>query len=349
MNLHDRKKKVLAAIVENYIATGEPVGSKAICNMLDMSVSSATVRNDMSELAELGYLKQPHTSAGRIPTQLGYRYYIDNLMPNYELDEEEKKKINENVNSRLGDPEQLLERVGEMLVDFTNYAALSTTPADEHDVIKKIEIVKVSNKTAIIVLLTSKGVLKSKACRTDVDITVEHIETFYSVVNQSFIGKSLTDVSTAMIQTLVASLGNKALSMSPLLVTLSELADDAAQSEIILGGQSNLLNYSEFQNNAVQLLDFLHKDEPINQILSSVKDDFDVLIGSENIFKELENSSIIVSRYRIGNDDGGSIGIIGPIRMNYKKLIPNIKYLTGIVGKILSEVYEEDPPNDTKE
>lgn len=345
MGLPERKKIILATIVENYITTGEPVGSKAICNMLDMSVSSATVRNDMSDLSELGFLEQPHTSAGRVPTSLGYRYYIDNLMPYYELGQEERKNIDEKVDLKLGDPEQLLERAGEILVDFTNYASLSTTPADEYDIVKRVEMVQVSPKTAIIVLLTSKGILKSKACRTDVRITPDYIETFYSVVNQNFLGKLLTDIGTAMIQTLVASLGNKALAMSPLLVTLSELASDASQSEIILGGQSNLLNYREFESNAGELLNFLHRDEPLNQIISSTKSDLDVLIGNENIYRELANSSMIISRYRISGNEGGSIGIIGPIRMDYKKLIPSIRYLTDIVGKLLSEVYEEDTLN----
>ena len=345
MGLPDRKKKILAAIVEQYISTGEPVGSKVLCEILDMSVSSATIRNDMSELSELGYLDQPHTSAGRIPTNMGYRYYIDHLMPQHELDDDERRRIDVGVDHRMGDPEQLLERAGEILVGFTNCASLSTTPADENAVIRKVEIVQISPKTAMIVLLTSTGILKSKACRTDVEITPDLIETFYSVASQNFLEKPLTDIGTVMIQTLVASLGKKALAMSPLLVTLSDLANAASQSEIILGGQSNLLNYREFDQNAGELLEFLHRGEPLNQIISSVKSDLDVLIGSENRYKELENSSMIISRYMISGRDGGSIGIIGPTRMNYSKLIPSIKYLTDIVGRLLSEVYEEDMPN----
>ncbi len=345
MRLHDRKKKILSAIVEQYIATGEPVGSKALCEILDMSVSSATIRNDMSELGELSYLDQPHTSAGRVPTQLGYRYYIDHLMPQHELDEEVRRQIDVSVDSSMGDPEQLLERAGEILVDFTNCASLSTTPADENAVIRKVEMVQISPKTAMIVLLTSTGVLKSKACRTDVKITPDIIETFYSVVNQNFLEKPLADIGTVTIQTVVASLEKKALAMSPLLVTLSDLITAASQSDIILGGQANLLNYREFEQNAGALLEFLHRGEPLNQIISSVKSDFDVLIGRENRYKELENSSMIISRYMIGDRDGGSIGIIGPIRMNYSKLIPSIKYLTDIVGRLLSEVYKEDMPN----
>ena len=338
MGLPDRKKKILSDIVEQYIATGEPVGSKTLCDLLNMSVSSATVRNDMSDLSELGYLDQPHTSAGRIPTQKAYRYYIDHLMPLYEIDDADRKRIEAGVDNRVSDPEQLLEKATEVLVDFTNCASVSTTLADENAVIRKVEIVQIAPKTAMLVLLASTGIIKSKACRTDVEITPDIIETFYSIVAQDFIEKPLADISTAMIQTLAASLGNKALAMSPLLVALSDLANAASQSEVILGGQANLLNYREFDQNAGELLEFLHRGEPLNRLISSIKSDFDVKIGSENSYKELENSSMIISRYMIS-------GRIGPTRINYSKLIPSLKYLTGIVGRLLSEVYEEDMPN----
>lgn len=345
MGLPERKKKILAYIIERYIATGEPVGSKTVCEMLDMSVSSATVRNDMSELSEQGYLEQPHTSAGRVPTQKGYRYYLDNLMPKYELDDVDRRRIEAGVDSRTNDPERLLEKASEVLVDFTNCASVSSTMADENAVIRKVEILQISPKTAMIVLLTSEGIIKSKACRTDVEITPEIIETFYSIVKTDFLQKPISEIGTAMIQTLAASLGSKALAMSPMLVALSDLAVEASHSEITLGGQSNLLSYRELEQNAGALLEFLHRGEPMNHIISSIKNGFDVRIGSENKYKELENSSMIISRYMIGEREGGSIGIIGPIRINYSKLIPSIKYLTGIVGRLLSEVYEEDMPN----
>jgi heat-inducible transcriptional repressor len=254
--------------------------------------------------------------------------------------------IEHGVKHAAGDPEQLLLRAGEILVDFTNCAAVSTTPADENAVIKRIEIVKIGTKMAMIVLLTSTGILKSKACRTDVEITPDLIETFYNITARNFLDKPLLDISTVMIQTLVASLGKKALIMSPLLVTISDLAGAASQSEIILGGQTNLLGYREFEKNAAELLKFLHKSEPLSNIISSTNDDLNILIGNENKYRELENSSMIISRYLIGGREGGSIGIIGPTRMNYAGLIPKIRYLTSLVGKILSEVYEEDAPDD---
>ena len=343
-----RRQKILAAIVEQYIETGEPVGSKALLDRLDVSVSSATIRNEMSELSRLGFIYQPHTSAGRVPTQHGYRYYVDNLMQISELEDNERRRIEAGVDYRSGDPEVLLEKAGELLVDFTNCAALSTTPADEHAYIKNIEMVQISPKMAMIVLLTSTGFLKSKACRTDVEITPDLKSTFAEVVEQNFFGTPLSDIGTVMIQTLVASLGAKALSMSPLLVTIADLAAQASQSEIKLGGQSNLLGYKEYDQNAASLLDFLHREEPLNLLVSSSTDtdkDIEVRIGSENRYKELENSSMIISKYRIGENATGAIGIIGPTRMNYSKLIPSIKYLTDIVSRLLSEVYEEENSN----
>ena len=343
--LPQRRQKSLAAIVEQYIETGEPVGSKALQSIAGLDVSSATIRNEMAELTAQGFITQPHTSAGRVPTQAGYRYYVDNLMKPAELEENERRRIESGLDYRSGDPEQLLQAAGETLVDFTNFAAISTTPSDEHAFIKNIEMVPVSPKMAMIVLLTSTGILKSKACRTDVPITADLQDAFSDIVRKNFFGTPLSDVNTVMIQTLVASLGAKALSMSPLLVTISDLVEAASVSEVNLSGQSNLLGYKEYNDNAGQLLDFLHKEEPLGMLVSGSGDsdsDIEIRIGSENRYKELENSSMIISKYKIGDNATGAIGIIGPTRMNYSKLVPSIKYLTDIISKFLSDVYEEE-------
>ncbi len=340
-----RRQQILAALVEQYIETGEPVGSKVLLQRMGIDVSSATIRNEMAELTALGFISQPHTSAGRIPTQYGYRYYVDNLMQLSELEELDRRRIEAGIDYRSGDPDLLIEKAGEALVGFTNFAAISTTPADEHAVIKNIEMVPISSKMAMIVLLTSTGIIKSKACRTDVPITVDLQEKFQELVEKNFSGKPLSEITTVFIQTLVASLGAMALSMSPLLVTISDLCEAASISEVKLEGQSNLLGYKEYYDNAGALLNFLHRSEPLGMIISQSSDsdsDIEIRIGSENRYKELENSSVIISKYRIGDNATGAIGIIGPTRMNYSKLVPSIKYLTDIISKVLSDVYEEE-------
>lgn len=350
--LPNRRQKILAAIVEQYIATGEPVGSNALLSKLDISVSSATIRNDMAVLTKLGYIYQPHTSAGRIPTQSGYRYYVDNLMQVAELGESDRRRIEAGVDERSGDPEALLTKAGEALVDFTNYAAVATTPSDEHAVIKNVEIVPVSPRVAMIVLMTSTGILKSKACRADMELTPALLETCRSTVAEAFVGKPLAEIGTVMIQTLVASLGAQALTLSPLFSAIADLAEEASQSQVRLEGQSSLLGYREYADNLPELLNFLHQSGPLGMLLSSgdpsSETGIEVRIGSENRYKELSGSTTIISRYRIGDRATGAIGIIGPTRMNYSRLIPSIKYLSDIVSKTLSDVYEEDMLTDER-
>lgn len=342
MKLSERKERILASIVEYYIATGEPVGSKTLLEHSDLSVSSATVRNEMAELSALGYIEQPHTSAGRVPSQLGYRYYVDNLMSQYELPLQEKRLIESRILGSSGEPQQILEQAGQVLAEITNCAVVSTTPCDEHAVIRRVELVPLGTRTAMMIMLSSSGILKSKVCRTDCELSMDIIEMFYNVVSQNFIGKSAEEVTIAMIQTLALSLGSKSLAMSPLLVTLSDLAQMTEQTQLLLVGQSNLLNYTDYSN-AYEIMEFLRQSDPLTTLFSSKKNTGSpsILIGKENQFRELQDSSMIFSKYNVSGKESGTLGIIGPTRIDYARLIPSLKYLTEIVGNIMSDTLED--------
>lgn len=345
MELSERKQKILGAVVELYIRTGEPVGSKSLLGELDMSVSSATVRNEMAELAALGLLEQPHTSAGRIPTNEGYRYYVDNLMVNRQIDESLRRHIEASFGSALTDPEKLLERAGEVLADLTGCAAVSTTPSGEGAYIRRVEAVPVGTRTAMIVLMTSTGVIKSKVARSDFDLNASVLESFYNVVKASFVGKLLSEVDTPMMQSLVASLGGDVFTLLPLMTAVSDLAQEAVHTEVMLGGQSNILHHNNYYGNtAYELLEFLRRGEPLSKLLSSASEskDVDVKIGSENPYRQLVKSSVIVSNYNIDGNRRGSIGIIGPTRIDYANLIPSVKYLTDLVGELLTQTFKEE-------
>jgi len=341
VQLSQRQQQILAAVVELYIRYGEPVGSKALAAEFGGSWSSATIRNEMSELASMGLLEQPHTSAGRIPSHLGYRYYVDNLMSKYELNAPEKRKIETDIASSEGDPEKLLEKAGEILASLTNCAAVSTMPGGENVSIRRIEIVPMGTRTAMVVLLTSAGVIRSRVCRLDTEITNKMIEVFYNITSAKILGNPLNEVNTVMLQTLAASLGIDGLAMLPLLATVADLARDAEETEVMLGGQSNLLNHREFSSNVQELMDFLSKTEPLTELLTSSKKNFDVLIGRENRYRQLENSSIILARYSVGLKQGGVIGLIGPTRIDYSRLIPSVRYLTDLVGLMISQALED--------
>lgn len=341
MELSDRKQKILAAVVEQYIRTGDPIGSKSLMEILPMKVSSATIRNEMAELSSMGLLEQPHTSAGRIPSHAGYRYYIDHLMGKRELDEDSRRKIESAIQGN-GDPEQLLSKAGEVLAELTNCAAVSTTPAGESTRIRRIEMVPVGTRTAMLVLLTSTGILKSRFCRSDYPITVPMLEHFYNVTSSDLVGKPLNEVNITTMQTLAASVGADAFAMLPFLAAIAELAKDAAQTDIRLDGQTNLLGYRELEENAYELMEFLRNGEPLNALLSANRDDVHVLIGKENKYRQLEHSSLILARYNVGNEESGTIGVIGPTRLDYAKLIPSVRYLTDLVGRLLTQSMDEE-------
>lgn len=336
MELSERKKKLLAAIVERYIATGEPVGSKSLVETLGLSVSSATVRNEMAELSAMGYLEQPHTSAGRIPSGLGYRYYVDHLMGRYELPQNEKRLIDAKLESAAGDTQKVLESAGNILAEMTHCAAVSTTPADEAAVVRRVELVPIGTRTAMIVMLTSSGILKSRVCRTLGEITVDMAESFYNIVNANFIGKPAAAMNIAKIQTLAVSLGEKSLLMTPLLVALADVAAMTERTELLLEGQGNLLGYKEYEQNAYELIEFLRCTETMSRIFSEQghtggeNGDLSVLIGKENLFRELQNSSMIFGKYEIAGHESGTLGLIGPTRIDYARLIPSLRYLTEI-------------------
>ncbi len=341
MELGKRKEMILAAIVEQYIKSGEPIGSKLIMQSLPISVSSATIRNEMSDLHELGLLEQPHTSAGRIPSQAGYRYYVDKLMNKDVLSEEERKMIKSELERSIGNPDKLLEKAGEMLAKITGCAAVATTPTDECATIKHIELMPVGTRIAMVVMMTSSGIIKNGICRTETELTPEMVQNFYDIVNECFIGHPVSDIGTVMIQTLVASLGMNALSMSPLFVVLADIANQALQAEIRLEGEQNLLHHREFGNSIYDMMQFFDEKDKLERAISRDKSGLQVIIGRENMYRQLENSSMIISRYSIGGHDGGAIGIIGPTRLDYAKLIPSIEYLTDLLGQLLTDTFEE--------
>ena len=339
--LSERKKQILANVVEMYIKSGEPVGSKGLISSSGLNCSSATVRNEMNELDQMGYLLQPHTSAGRIPSEKGYRYYVDNLMPVREIDEFTKRMIDAGIAPAAGDPEKLVNRARELLADITKCAAVSTAPVGEMNVIRKIELVPVGRHTAMMVLLTSNGILKSRLCRIDTDFSVNILEQFYKISESFFIGKPSGEISPADIQTIAASVDTDYFVMLPLLAAVSDLSVSTNDSRIIIGGGANLLSRKDYGDQAIPLLEFLNRKEPLSEVIRSSKDDLNIRIGSENMFKQLEKSSVVVAKYSVNGDNSGSISVVGPTRMDYKTVISSMKYLTDLLGRLITSALEE--------
>lgn len=342
MELGERKQRILAAIIDAYIQTGEPVGSKALVEMLDNAVSSATIRNDMAELAAAGYLEQPHTSAGRIPTARAFRLYIDTLMRRQPLSEKRRRELEEMLSGSANDPERLIEMAAQALAASTGCAAVTTTPDQQSSTIRRIEVMRSGGRSAALLLMTSSGVLRSRLCRFDCEVDAPLLERLAKTLNAEFLDQPLAAVGLAQMQTLLVALGEYGLACAPALSAFVELVQDSAEAEVLLSGQLNLLQHPDYElERARSLLSFLSKRELLAHMLTAHSGGLRVVLGSESPRPELDGSSIIVTRYTQGGESDGSIGIIGPLRMDYAATIPQIEYVAQTVSRLLSELIKD--------
>ena len=257
MELSSRQQKILTAVVEHYIATGEPAGSKMLCDSLDFTVSSATVRNEMSELADRGLLLQPHTSAGRIPSQKGYRVYVDRLMKRRPLSPEERRTIDSLLLSASYDPQRLLEGVSRLLAGMTRFAAVSTSPGGAGADVRAVQFVQTSRRTAMAILITSAGTMKTRVFHCDFDLTPDILRVFFRTVNERVAGRGVEEITPAFIQGLAASQGEMAILMSSALMAVLDAAQEAMAADVCLHGQMNLLFCPEFEGSGARARDRL--------------------------------------------------------------------------------------------
>lgn len=345
--LSRRKQNILAAVIDAYVETGEPVGSKALAEML--GVSSATIRNEMAELSALGLLEQPHTSAGRIPTHLGYRFYIDHLMQSPAVPEAEQRYLDGLLLLDAYEPERLLENASHMLADLTKFAALSASPPATQAVIRGVQFVQTARRTAMAIVMTSAGAVKNRMFRCDFDLTQDIMRIFFRVLNERLAGLPLASVTPGFVQSLGVSLGEMAPLISSALLALLEIVQDCMETEIRLNGQTNLLFYPEFAHgNARVVMDFLESRQELGRLLFRMAPDgvlgshAHALIGEETQRPELAQSTLLAVRYAIGGADAGVIGILGPTRMDYPFLISRLEYLAASIGRFLTDLLQED-------
>lgn len=343
MALSPRSMQVLSAVVEIYTKTGEPVGSKAVCEWMEHACSSATIRNVMSELGELGYLEQPHTSAGRIPSPKGYRLYVDKLMKPYELTAADKSRLRALLPRQPADVDELLGRVGEALAELTKCAAVATTPVDGEARVQRVDVIPLGRHILLLAMTISTGSVKSRAIRLVKEPTVEQLEHFLKVVNLQLVGERLDRVTPASAQTTACALGLHAFDLTLLLDALIEMAQEACSSQLCLGGESNLLMHREYDgDNARRLLQFLSRKDQLASFLFRHAQNPQVVIGTETEEDALNGSAVVTAGYGVQGRPMGHIGVIGPLRMDYYHIVPSVAYFASELGKILKDALNSD-------
>lgn len=340
MALDDRKLLVLATIVEEYIRSGEPVGSKTILNSSKINVSSATVRNDMAALEKMGLLEQPHTSAGRIPTYLGYRLYIERLMRPYVLSAKEKHEIDEQLTRNGITAENVVDNAVQVLSDLTQLTVVNTNNMPHFSVITRVEVIPAGRRLYALLIITSSGSIKNKICRLEFDLTNEQLGFFAEFVNKNLKGINIDELTPAMLQNLAIALGSYMISLSPLLYAVYELSEEFSHDNVNIRGEQRLLEAGNMDS--LEIVRFLNEKQELARLLSEAFSGIKVIFGKENETFSITNSSMVVSPYRIGEAQGGSLGIIGPLRLDYAKVIPYMQYFSDSVTKMLSDILHEE-------
>ena len=332
--MDDRKLRILAAVVDEYIRTGEPVGSKAVSKLDGMRVSPATIRNDMAALEQLGYLEQPHTSAGRIPTFAGYRLYIDKIMSPPDLPDEEKHRLDMMLGGSDTPEELLVRNAAAALTELTQCAAVVSKAVPRFSVISKVEVIPTGKRLYVILLITSNGSIKNKACRLEFDLSAEQLEFFTHYIEENLSGVSVDELSEEMFDKMVAAVSAYMVSLSPLVKGICELSEDLRQQELTVSGGEKLLSCDELDK--MEVVRFIEHKNGLSELLEDTFSGIQVRFGAESSSFAIGNSSLIVSKYKKDGREAGSLGIIGPMRIDYKKVIPYVDYLTEKISSLMS-------------
>ncbi len=343
-----RAMKILAAIVDEYIRTGEPVGSKALAEKPDISVSSATIRNTMAALEQEGYLDHPHTSAGRVPTYKGYRFYIDNLMNPVPLEQSDMEQIDEMLEKALEDtsstPEEaLIQNASAALAEVTKCATFSANHMSQFSVITKVDVIPTGRRMYVLLMITSSGAIKNRVCRMEFDLTREQMEFFEGFVRSNLQGVNLEELTDEYISKLTEALGAYMITLSPLLTAVCELSNDLMRDNVEVQGQTNLLECQEFP--VMDVMKFLENKNELSALLDSTFSGINIKFGGEQSTDTIaiSNSSLVSGTYYKDGKPAGTLGVIGPMRLDYRRIIPYIEYFSDKITRLLSDDSDKPP------
>ena len=337
MDISDRKKRILTAVIDAYIATAEPVGSKLIAELGELDLSSATIRNEMAELTAMGYLEQPHTSAGRIPSPKGYRLYVNELMARQRLSLEETEAINHSLNLKMQQIDKLMSDVGKLASALTQYPAVALA-APVAATISRFDLIYVDLNTFIAVAMLSNNTVENKLIHLPFSVEQGMVQRLASVFNANFTGISDDKISPALITSSEKACGDTMGLVSVVAAFAIDTLSKAKEGEAFITGASHLLRQPEFRDpdKAHEIMSYLSESEHLLGLPSEYEDDdIQVLIGPENVAKELQDSSVVIARYNAGDNMRGIIGVVGPTRMDYSAVAAKLRYLAAGLSRIL--------------
>lgn len=348
-NLSERKKLILRAIVDAHVENGEPVGSKYLTQSGIVTCSSATIRNEMAELEAMGFLEQPHTSAGRIPSEAGYRFYVDSLVERYRVTSSEVENLRETLRVKQAQLDSILDSAMRLAAKMTNYTALAVRPRISSMTVKKYELVQIDPRQLVLVMVTAGGAVRTQNLVCEAPVTDEAVRKLAALLNMRLTGITGDQISLPIMMEMESVMGEYAFLVSPVVKCICQTISAASGGELKVEGMNKLLAYPEFYDIGKlrdMLAMFERKDELVGLISGETapmmpsgvsENGVQVYIGSENPVIIMDSSSLVFKPVKQGDRTVGAIGIIGPTRMNYKKVISMIDGIAEGVSDILSE------------
>lgn len=340
MQLSPRKQAIMTAIVKCYIETGEPIGSKMLQGLIENAPSSATLRNEMSELCGLGLLSQPHTSAGRIPTSSGYRFYVNTLMHPSAIMDSTKQYIDSLISEFSGDIEDFPVIAAKALYELTGFPAIYCYVAENGLYLRRVKLMPISRRAVMMFAVLSDGRTKSRICHLQTEFSDE-IKSDFEFISEKKIGKTpLIELTPAKVQNIIAEANLTSFDIMPLVTALFEIAQDVTGPKADITGINNLYNFCS-DDSARQIISMIKHPEAAISLLVPNERDTSVIFGNEIRPKELSDKVIIVSRYSCKGNPRGSIGIIAPSRISYEQIIPGVKYTAGRLSTLLSKAVDD--------
>ena len=340
MQMDERKVLILQAIIDDYIMTAMPVGSRTISRKSGVGFSPATIRNEMSDLEELGYLDQPHTSAGRVPSNKAYRLYVDHLMKTVKLSSDERELIHEHLVAKSKQVEGVIRSAANVLSDATKYTAVIVAPKLGTLRIRHVQLVPVAERTALMIIVTNAGIVKDAVIRVPEGLDADDLYSISRMLTQKLADKPLEAVRQAFSEMLRSAEQNRRLLGEALQVIEKKLESEEGAPDVIVGGSSNLLDYPEYSDvtKAKHFLSVLESKETLRQVVGRDGGmEITIRIGPENKVPELSDCSIVTATYRVGDHSTGTLGIIGPTRMNYNRVISVLDFMGRALSDVLSE------------
>ncbi len=347
MIMDERKKRILQAIIDDYIDTAEPIGSRTIARKHELGLSSATIRNEMADLEEMGYLAQPHTSAGRIPSDKGYRLYVDKLMPAHALKAEDIEKLRSEMELRINELSQLLRQASAVLSRFTKYTSMAISPQLKASTIKAIQVVPIEPGKALVIVVNNADIVRNGLVKISEYIKPEALIKISNILNNKLSGLAIQQVNLHIIKDLERETGVPGEILMPILDGAADCIEQIDNQEVYVEGTTNILNYPEFRD-VMKAREFMNMIDEKTSISRALLDNVDpdgisVRIGTENDLSCIKDCSIITINYNIADTLSGTIGIIGPTRMEYPKVISSLRYVRKIVSDEISRLMGQEP------